>query len=424
MTSLAEYNNNPGNIRPAKGVKYEGLLGVDDKGFGIFEKPEYGQKALVNDLTHKLEKRGIKTPAEFVDVYSPAGDENDEEARDNYKIYIAQKLGLKSTHDPFPEKAVDKLAQAVTNFEGGTWQEKEKDGAKETSVEEPEGDGQEVPAGSTEAGAAENAIMGVIGGATGAKVAGSIESGKQALPILHNLLNKATNNDAYMYRPQSRAGLQRYLNSQLPENLRIPLSEFEKVAGGGKPVRTMSEVQDALANMKGSPSERVAKTASANPATGTPRQIFRTTPGKPAVDLSAYQHKPTILSRAADQASKGAELAKGALPSVGRVGVGALGGALAGSQLLDAFKEYDLEHKGLHMPTARNAAQFASGAGGALSMLPFGVTQGVGLALQAPELLYQGYEGLQEMNKRRKAATREDTDRMLTNVDIMGNPIP
>ena len=76
------------------------------------------------------------------------------------------------------------------------------------------------------------------------------------------------------------------------------------------------------------------------------------------------------------------------------------------------------------MPTARNAAQFASGAGGALAMLPFGVTQGVGLALQAPELAYQGYDALKALNERRKTATREDTDRMLMNVDPMGNPMP
>jgi hypothetical protein len=122
MTTLAEYNNNPGNIKPAKGVKYDGLIGVDEQGHGIFQTPEQGQKALINDLTYKLEKRGIKTPAEFVDAYNPAREGVDEEARDNYKIYIAQKLGLKSTNDPFPENAVDKLAQAVTAFEGGTWQ--------------------------------------------------------------------------------------------------------------------------------------------------------------------------------------------------------------------------------------------------------------------------------------------------------------
>lgn len=424
MTTLAEYNNNPGNIRPAKGVKYEGMIGVDDKGFAIFEKPEFGQKALVNDIKYKLEKRGIKTPNEFVDIYSPKGDENSEDARDNYKIYIAQKLGLKSTSDPFPEDAVDKLSQAITNFEGGKWQEKteeKKDEAKDEAVK-PDA-GETVPASSA-AGADENKIMSVVGGATGAKLAGSIETGKRALPLLQGLYEKATGNTDYMNRPQSRASLQRYLNSQIAEDLRLPLKDLEKVAGNGKPVRTMSEVQAALANIKGSPSERVAKTTSIDPKTGQPRQIFTTIPGKAPIDLSAYQHTPTVLTRAADQAAQAGEVVKGALPSVARVGVGALGGALAGSQLYDAFKEYDYQGKGLRMPTARNAAQFASGFGGALSMLPFGVTQGAGLVLQAPELGYQAYEGLKALNERRKNATKEDTDRMLMNVDPMGNPMP
>jgi hypothetical protein len=427
MTTLSEYNNNPGNIRPAKGVKYEGMIGVDDKGFAVFEKPEYGQQALVNDITHKLEKRGIKTPNEFVDVYTPKGDENSEDARDNYKIYIAHKLGLKSTSDPFPENAVEKLAQAITKFEGGTWQDDHKEEAKPEAKEEPkvgDKDNEEVPPGSTEPGAAENAIMGVVGGAAGAKIASGIETGKQALPLLQTLLNKATGSDAYMHRPQSRASLQRYLNSQIAEDLRLPLKDLEKVAGGGKPVRTMSEVQDALANIKGAPAERVAKTASIDPRTGQPRQIYTTTPGKPAIDLSAYKHTPTVMTRAADQAARGAEIVRGALPSVGRVGIGALGGALAGSQLYDAFNQYRKEGEGLHMPSLRNAAQFASGAGGAMSMLPFGVTQAAGAVFQAPELAYQGYEGLKELNERRKHATKEDTDRMLMNVDMMGNPIP
>ena len=127
MTTLAEYNNNPGNIRPAKGVKYEGMIGVDDKGFAVFATPKDGEKALIDDLTYKIEKRGIKTPSEFVDIYAPAGDENSEDSRDNYKIFIAQKLGLKSTNDPFPENPVSKLAQAVSAFEGGTWQDADKE---------------------------------------------------------------------------------------------------------------------------------------------------------------------------------------------------------------------------------------------------------------------------------------------------------
>jgi hypothetical protein len=114
------------------------------------------------------------------------------------------------------------------------------------------------------------------------------------------------------------------------------------------------------------------------------------------MDLSAYKHTPTIATRAADELSRAGEVVKGALPSVGRIGVGALGGALAGKQLYDAFEQYKKEGEGLHMPSGRNAAQFASGAGGALAMLPFGITQGVGLALQAPELGYAAYDYLND----------------------------
>ncbi len=433
MTSLAEYNNNPGNIRPAKGVKYEGMIGVDDKGFAVFEAPKYGQQALINDITHKLEKRGIKTPSDFVDVYTPKSDENSEDARDNYKIYLAQKTGLKSTNDPFPENSIEKLAQAITKFEGGNWQEEDEAKKPDTTPAANSGTvpaGQKIPPASTAPGAAESAIMGVVGGATGAKVASGIETGKQALPLLQTLYNKATGSDAYMHKEQSRASLQKYLNSQIGPNLRIPLPELEKVAGNGNPVRTMSEIQDALAYIKEVPEQKITKPVYKPQAYGsktlldTGKVIPTTIPGRQAIDLSAYTHTPTVMTRVADQATNAADIVRGALPSVARVGVGAFGGALAGSQLYDAFKQYRQEGEGLHVPSARNAAQFASGTGGALSMLPFGVTQAAGAVLQAPELAYQGYEGLQELNKRRKTATKEDVDRMLTNVDPMGNPIP
>lgn len=357
---------------------------------------------------------------------------------DPYKVLSAYNAGPNTKYftsgkiEDLPDETINHMDKVSTFYGGalpnvGTGEkaaEPEKAEKPEAEPSEPvAGAGETVPA-SSEAGATENAIMGVVGGATGAKLAGSIETGKRALPLLQGLYEKATGNTDYMNRPQSRASLQRYLNSQIAEDLRLPLKDLEKVAGNGKPVRTMSEVQDALANIKGSPSERVAKTTSIDPKTGLPKQIFTTTPGRAPIDLSAYKHTPTVMTRAADQAARGAEVVKGALPSVGRVGVGALGGALAGTQLYDAFNQYKKEGQGLHMPSARNAAQFASGAGGALSMLPFGVTQGAGLVLQAPELAYQGYEALQDLNKRRKSATKEDTDRMLMNVDIMGNPIP
>lgn len=282
---------------------------------------------------------------------------------------------------------------------------------------------QEVPQGTSDAVADESTLpYAVTGGVLGAKVSGGIETTKRFAPLVPGIFNKMTGSEPSPTKPMARWGLQNYLNSQLSPNLKMPLSELEKVSGGNK-IRTMAEVQNALRAIQEVKSERTAKTTSINPATGQPRKIYTTTPGQSAVDLSKYEVKPGILSNVSEEASNTGRLIKGALPSVARVGVGALGGALAGSQFYDASKDYMKEGQGLHMPSGRTAAKFASGAGGALSVLPFGVTQAAGLALQAPELGYQAVDYFKKINERRKSATKEDTDRMLMNVDPMGNPM-
>ena len=50
----SDFNNNPGNLRPPPGVKYYGMIGVDDKGFAIFENKDYGRQALINDINKKI----------------------------------------------------------------------------------------------------------------------------------------------------------------------------------------------------------------------------------------------------------------------------------------------------------------------------------------------------------------------------------
>ena len=69
---------------------------------------------------------------------------------------------------------------------------------------------------------------------------------------------------------------------------------------------------------------------------------------------------------------------------------------------------------------ARLASKTASTVGGAMSMAPFGITQAFGAALQAPELVWSGLESL---NNARENATKEQTDRALTDVDPMGNAV-
>ncbi len=137
MSTLADYNNNPGNLKPPKGLTYEGQIGVDDNGFAVFENKDYGRKALVQDLEAKI-KRGVNTPEKFIDIYSPAGAENEETGRDNYKLYLVHKLGLKGTGEPFGKEHIDKLADAITAFEGGTWAGgKKEDKAAQAAPAEP-----------------------------------------------------------------------------------------------------------------------------------------------------------------------------------------------------------------------------------------------------------------------------------------------
>jgi hypothetical protein len=119
VDNLADYNNNPGNLRPPKGVKYDGQIGVDERGFAIFENKSFGQRALINDINIKIDK-GLNTPEKFIDRYAPAGGENPEEARENYKIKLAAALGLKSTNDPFPKGSASRIADAIYRVESGT----------------------------------------------------------------------------------------------------------------------------------------------------------------------------------------------------------------------------------------------------------------------------------------------------------------
>ena len=118
MSTVAEFNNNPGNIRPPKGMTYKGQIGIDDRGFAIFQNYADGRNALIHDIQVK-QKNGINTPHSFINKYTPAGEENKEEGRDNYKIGMAEHLGLKNTNDPFPKNSAEKIADFIEQFESG-----------------------------------------------------------------------------------------------------------------------------------------------------------------------------------------------------------------------------------------------------------------------------------------------------------------
>lgn len=69
-SKVAIKNNNPGNL------KYVGQKGAteDDRGFAVFQTPEEGAQALVNDLTIKYNSGKYATINDLMSVYSPDSD--------------------------------------------------------------------------------------------------------------------------------------------------------------------------------------------------------------------------------------------------------------------------------------------------------------------------------------------------------------
>jgi hypothetical protein len=407
MTTLSEHNFNPGNIRPGKLV-YEGQIGVDDRGFAIFENKEFGRKALIQDITYKI-THGYDDIEKFIDKYTPAGKENKEENRNNYKVFLAGQVGLGSTTDKLTADHIDKLADAITQFEGTSKPKPEETKPAEVKPEE----GKEVPptqGPSPDAQDIQSNAMGIAGATIGAKTATGIETGRKLLPLIPNIYNKLTNQPMNMNAAIPRVGLQSYINSQLANNIRIPISELERLTG--MQIRTMAEAQAAIKQIQPTAPERVGKTTSIEPSTRTPRKVYTTIPGSSGVDLTPYQKSPGIMGRIAEGASNVKTVASGILPSVANVGLGALGGGLAGKEFYDAYNQYQKEGEGWHMPSAKNAAQFASGVGGLAMLVPHPVIKGLGMAAQAPLAGINAYEAYKSY-KPTAEQVDEGSERML-----------
>ena len=137
MASLTERYNNPGALRPNK-IMFEGQVDVDDKGFAIFATPEAGRQALINQINLDI-KRGRNTVDSFLEKYTPPGEENPPEARNNYRVFLAEQLGLNSTREPFPKNSTEKLADAIAKFESGRFGPKEPEESTEDAGAGTEG---------------------------------------------------------------------------------------------------------------------------------------------------------------------------------------------------------------------------------------------------------------------------------------------
>lgn len=114
-------NNNPGNLRASGFTRnLPGYRGVDSAGYAIFDNPQAGQQAQQRLLGSYL-ARGFDTVDRIIERWAPRaskGGDNTEAQTDNYKAYVARRLGI-APGDKIGAPMLPQLAQAMAEFESG-----------------------------------------------------------------------------------------------------------------------------------------------------------------------------------------------------------------------------------------------------------------------------------------------------------------
>jgi len=112
--TLADRNNNPGNIEAGSfAKKLPGYVGTDGR-FAIFDNAESGKAAQLALLKSYVAK-GYDTPQKIAARWAPAGDGSNDPVK--YAQFIASKMGIKPT-DPITAAALPGLAAAQATMEG------------------------------------------------------------------------------------------------------------------------------------------------------------------------------------------------------------------------------------------------------------------------------------------------------------------
>jgi 16S rRNA C1402 (ribose-2'-O) methylase RsmI len=107
-------NNNAGNIRCDNKTNWLGQVGADDKGFIIFESPEYGIRAMTRVL-QSYQRRGVVTLGDIIATWAPAI-ENNVEA---YIKSVESQTGFKRSQVMFVQNYPELIA-AIIKHENGS----------------------------------------------------------------------------------------------------------------------------------------------------------------------------------------------------------------------------------------------------------------------------------------------------------------
>ena len=278
---------------------------------------------------------------------------------------------------------------------------------------------------------AQKAELAALGAGAGAATAGAIETGKFALPLVPNIYSQVMGYDQNINRPATRTSMQRYLNSQ--HHHRVHLSDLERAfndhlrlsnpAAEPRRLRTMAEVQEALAAIKPTPDQMVAKPrvemvpGKSGVFRETGQMTSRLVPGNPGIDLSRYAPNPsTPVRNAVRSGVRGtSDFLRSALPPVARVATGALGGLNA---LTSGYDTYESKRdRGLTDP--HTIGKGIKTVGGAMMMIP-GLQVPGAIATGLGMIPDEGLDYYNELKKRQKEATRESMQQAFENYP-MGN---
>lgn len=104
-------NNNPGNLKA--GTPWKGAIGMDSKGFAIFDTMENGVRALGKDLTAKI-NRGLDTIRKILYVYAPPS----ENPTANYVAKVSEWAGV-HPDEPLEARHLPDVMDAIIRFEQG-----------------------------------------------------------------------------------------------------------------------------------------------------------------------------------------------------------------------------------------------------------------------------------------------------------------
>lgn len=81
--------NNPGYLIWVKSIAWQGKEDNNPKKFENFTSLSYGARAWFRNLKTHIDRGSIYDEVSLIDVLTPAGSENSETARNNYKAYIS-----------------------------------------------------------------------------------------------------------------------------------------------------------------------------------------------------------------------------------------------------------------------------------------------------------------------------------------------